>query len=44
MAQRFAGVAFLSVDGNQLALRGNLTVSSSSLERTMIAGQDGVIR
>jgi len=42
MAQRFAGVAFVMVDGNQLALRGNFTVSSSPVERTMIAGQDGV--
>jgi hypothetical protein len=42
MAQRFAGIAFLMVDGNQIALRGNLTVSPSPVERTMIAGQDGV--
>ena len=42
MAQRFAGIAFLMVDGNQLALRGNFTVSPSAVERTMIAGQDGV--
>ena len=42
MAQRFAGIAFLSVDGVQLALRGNFTVSPSAVERTMIAGQDGV--
>ena len=42
MAQRFAGVAFLSIDGTQIALRGNLTVSPSSVERNMIAGQDGV--
>jgi len=42
MAQRFAGIAYLSVDGNQLALRGNFTVSPSPVERTMIAGQDGV--
>jgi hypothetical protein len=42
MAQRIAGIAFLSVDGNQLALRGNFTVSPSALERTMLAGQDGV--
>ena len=42
MAQRIAGVAFLQVDGNQLALRGNFTVSPSAVERTMIAGQDGV--
>src|SRR5262245_1427900 len=42
MAIRFAGIAFLSVDGNQYQLRGNFTVSPSSVERTMIAGQDGV--
>lgn len=42
MAQRMAGIAFLTVDGNQLALRGNFTVSPSAVERTMIAGQDGV--
>ena len=42
MAQRFAGIAFLMVDGDQLALRGNFTVSPSSVERTMIAGQDRV--
>lgn len=42
MAQRFAGIAFISVDGNQYALRGNLTVSPSPVERTMMAGQDGV--
>jgi Phage tail tube protein len=42
MAQRFAGVAYLTVDGDQLALRGNFTVSPSPVERTMVAGQDGV--
>lgn len=42
MAQRFAGTAFLMIDGQQLSLRGNFTVSPSLLERTMIAGQDGV--
>ena len=42
MAQRFAGIAFLMVNGNQLSLRGNFTVSPSPIERTMIAGQDGV--
>src|ERR1700757_1882182 len=42
MAQRFAGIAFLTVDGTQLALRGNFTVSPSPVERTMLAGQDGV--
>lgn len=42
MAQRFAGVAYLMVDGNQYPLRGNFTVSPSTWERTMIAGQDRV--
>ena len=42
MAQRVAGTAYLFVDGNQLALRGNFTVSPSPVERTMLAGQDGV--
>jgi hypothetical protein len=42
MAQRIAGIAFLTVDGDQMALRGNFTVSPSPVERTMIAGQDGV--
>jgi Phage tail tube protein len=42
MAQRFAGIAYVMVDGNQLPLRGNFTVSPSAVERTMIAGQDGV--
>ena len=42
MAQRIAGVAFLKVNGNMMALRGNLTVSPSPMERAMIAGQDYV--
>jgi hypothetical protein len=42
MAQKFAGIAYLVVDGQQHRLRGNFTVSSSPVERTMIAGQDGV--
>ncbi len=42
MAQRIAGIAFLIVDGEMMALRGNFTVSPSPVERTMIAGQDGV--
>jgi len=42
MAPRIAGIAFLTVDGTQLALRGNFTVSPSPVERTMLAGQDGV--
>lgn len=42
MALKFAGIAFLWVGGNQVRLRGNFTVSPSPVERTMIAGQDGV--
>lgn len=42
MGERVAGVAFVRVDGQQYALRGNFTVSPSSSERTGIAGQDGV--
>jgi len=42
MAIKFAGIAFVSVDGVQFALRGNLTVSPSPVERTMLAGQDSV--
>ena len=42
MAQRIAGVAFITVNGEQMALRGNLTISPSAVERTMLAGQDGV--
>jgi uncharacterized protein YlzI (FlbEa/FlbD family) len=42
MAKRIAGVAFWKVDGRQLALRGNLTVSPTAFERTGIAGQDAV--
>jgi hypothetical protein len=42
MAQKFAGIAYLFVDNVMLALRGNFTVSPSPVERTMIAGQDGV--
>jgi hypothetical protein len=42
MAQKIAGVAHLSVGNVMLALRGNFTVSHSMVERTMLAGQDGI--
>jgi len=42
MAQRIAGTAFLKVDGSIYPLRGNFTVSPSSLERAGISGQDFV--
>jgi len=42
MAQRIAGIATLTVDGTQMSLRGNFTVSPSVVERTMLAGQDGI--
>ena len=37
-----AGTAFLKVDGAMYPLKGSLTVSSSPVERTGIAGQDYV--
>jgi len=40
MSQRVAGVAYLKVDGQIYPLRGNFTVSPSSVERAGIAGQD----
>ena len=42
MAVKIAGTAFLKIDGGQLPLRGNFTVSPGAFERTMIAGQDYV--
>jgi hypothetical protein len=37
-----AGTAYLRIDGEQIALKGNLTISGSAFERTGIAGQDNV--
>jgi hypothetical protein len=42
MADKIGGVAYLKVDGNQYALRGNLVVSPDPFEREGKAGQDGV--
>lgn len=42
MGTRVAGIAFVKIDGDQLPLKGNFTVSPSALERTGIAGQDYV--
>ena len=42
MAVRIAGIAYLSVNGNHLSLRGNFMVAPTFVERTMLAGQDGV--
>src|SRR4029077_19850 len=42
MGNRFAGVAYWSADGRQLALRGNMEVMPSRFERAGIAGQDRV--
>lgn len=39
---RIAGIAYWKVDGSQLAVRGNLTVSPTLFEKTGIAGQDGI--
>jgi len=40
--RRIAGVAYVFVDGRQYPLRGGLTISIDTLERTGVAGQDGV--
>jgi len=40
--RRIAGVAFVYVDGRQYPLRGNLVISTDTIERTGVAGQDGV--
>src|SRR6516225_1772347 len=37
-----AGVAYVKVDGQQFALRGNLQISVQSFERDGVAGLDGV--
>jgi len=37
-----AGTAYLKVNSGMIPLKGNLTVSGSPMERTGIAGQDGV--
>jgi hypothetical protein len=39
---RIAGVAYVFVDGRQYPLRGNLTISIDTVERTGVAGMDGV--
>jgi hypothetical protein len=42
MGKRIAGIAYVKVNGRQLPLRGNFTVSPSPTEREGIAGQDYV--
>src|SRR5262249_15533287 len=42
MGVRFAGIAYLYINGAVYPLRGNLTVSPSKYERAGIAGQDFV--
>lgn len=40
--RRIAGLAYLFVDGRQYPLRGNLTISTDTIEREGVAGQDGI--
>jgi hypothetical protein len=40
--RRIAGVAYIFVDGAQYPLRGDLTVSTDTIEREGVAGMDGV--
>jgi hypothetical protein len=42
MGTRFAGIAYLKVNGTQYPLKGNFNVSPSSVARTGVAGQDYV--
>lgn len=42
MGERFAGIAFVKVNGTQYPLKGSFTVSPSRYEREGIAGQDRV--
>jgi hypothetical protein len=40
--RRISGVAYVFVDGRQYPLRGSLTISTDTIERTGVAGQDGI--
>jgi len=40
--RRIAGVAYVYVDGQQYPLRGSLTISTDTIEREGVAGQDDV--
>lgn len=40
--KRIAGIAYITVNGKQLALKGDLVVNFSKRKREGIAGQDGV--
>jgi hypothetical protein len=42
MGQRIGGVLNITIDGNQYPLRGNWSVTPSSVKREGIAGQDNV--
>ncbi len=42
MSNRFAGVAYVTVSGSPVPLRGNLTVHFATSVKTGLAGQDGV--
>jgi uncharacterized protein YlzI (FlbEa/FlbD family) len=42
MANRVGGIAYLTVNGRMLALRGSFTVTPSRTKKTGVAGQDGV--
>jgi hypothetical protein len=42
MGQRVAGIAYVKVDGQNIPARGNFVIHPNKVERTGIAGQDGV--
>lgn len=42
MGIRVGGVAYVKVDGNNIAARGNFVIHPTEFERTGVAGQDSV--
>ncbi|OYX79459.1 MAG: hypothetical protein B7Y77_01845 [Bradyrhizobium sp. 35-63-5] len=42
MGIRVGGVAYVKVDGNNIPARGNFVIHPNQIERTGVAGQDGV--
>jgi Phage tail tube protein len=42
VVNKVGGTAFVKVDGEQLMLRGDLTISPDNIERKGVAGQDSV--
>jgi len=39
---KVGGTAYIKIDGEQLLLRGDLTISPDAIQRTGVPGQDGI--